>query len=676
MADSVMNPSLLSSPRTIDSTSVRGWAIATRGSQDHPLCLSEAQRSPLLLQLEPYIGDFLLPVDLRLQKPFRAVCHHTYSKEDSYTTPRFLRRLPEIPPHSFFLLAEDTTGYTCLWCLSHADQVVELLPLDDNTILCKATSGTSRRANKRRPALICVKGQDPYATLKQATSMALQVTRGRGKLYCDKPTPPPWLRCLGWNSRLYCGCSPTHEQIIKAVRSLRKEGQSPTYVMIEEGWQQLAVNAKDRLLRPCLAGFDADSKRFPYGLRGLVEALHQLGVTQIGVWHAMMGARHGIHPDIARRYNLPPDDQGRFFLGYHLGQTFEFFCDYYGYLREQGVTFVKVGDQTSPRSYCREGMDLTHLHQNVQVSLQGAAGIHFNIGHLNTDCLHSENLLYWTTSAIARAAEDIDTTNPVGIARSIRNNLSNALWLHSLMLPDFDAWCTNGDPHDLLATFHALSGSLLTVGDAPGTTLKATLEKMVLPSGKVMSADAPLTLCRDSIFSNPLEEKQVYKAFTHKGNTGVVAAFNLSAGRQTLHGDVVSTNIERLQGERFAVYSHLHGFVAIVRAGEAIAITLKAKQSDIFVFAPVIHGVAVVGCHHLFLPPGPIQKVVIEEESVHIASLIAAPLLLYCERQVLEVRCNDQVIPWAYDSKRYLLSLDERTHIEENPSMYSILFEA
>ncbi len=670
-----MNSNLLSSPRTSDPA-VHGWAIATRGSQDHPLCLTEAARSPLVLQLEPYIGDYLLPIDLRLKKPFRAVCHHIYSKEDSYTTPRFISRLPEISPHSFLLLAEDATGYTCLWCLSHADQVVELLPLDDDTILCKATSGTSRRANQPRPALVCVKGSDPYATLEQAISIALQLTSGHGKLYADKPAPPPWLRCLGWNSRLYCGCSPTHDKIIAAVRSLRDEGQSPTYVMIEEGWQQLAVNSKDRLLRPCLSSFDADNKRFPYGLRGLVEALHQLGVTQVGVWHAIMGARHGIHPDIARRYNLPPDDQGRFLLGYHLGQTFEFFSDYYGHLREQGITFVKVGDQISTRTYHRPGMDLTLLHQNLQIALQGATGIHFNIGHLNTDCLNSENLLYWTTSAIARAAEDIDRANPVGIARSIRNNLSNALWLHSLMLPDFDTWRTDADPHDILATFHALSGSLVAVGDAPGHCLKTTLNKMVLPSGKIMSADAPLTLCRDSIFCNPLEEKQAYKAFTHKGSAGVIAAFNLCAGRHTLHGRVASSDIEKLPGERFAVFSHLHGFVAVVDAGEAIEITLKPKQSDIFIFAPVNHGVAILGCHQLFLPPGPINEVVIEDESVHISSLIAAPLLLYCERQVLEVRCNGQVVPWAHDARRHLLSLDERTHIEETSSMYSILFEA
>ncbi len=44
--------------------------------------------------------------------------------------------------------------------------------------------------------------------------------------------------------------------------------------------------------------------------------------------------------------------------------------------------------------------------------------------------------------------------------------------------------------------------------------------------------------------------------------------------------------------------------------------------------------------------PRAITEVVIEEDSVHISSIIAAPLLLYCDRQVLEVRCNGRVLPW------------------------------
>jgi len=448
---------------------------------------------------------------------------------------------------------------------------------------------------------------------------------------------------------------------------LHEEGYTPHYVIIDKGWQRLVINPKDRHLRPSLTNFDADKKLFPHGLKGLTESLQHLGVRHIGVWHAMMGATNGLHPDLARVYHLQASEQGQFFLGNDLGKSFEFYCDYYEYLRAQGVSFAQVGDQI-----CATPL----IHQNLQLALQAAASIHFNHAHLNTDCLRNENLFYWGTSTIARAAEDLDPANPVGVRRTIRNNLANALWLQSLMLPDLDVWRTDADPNDMLAVLHALSGSLLTIGDPPGAALKTTLQKLVLPSGKVVTADQPLTLCRDSIFRNPLEDKAIYKAFTKKASTGVVAAYNLCTGRHTLHGTVSSTDVEALSGERFAVFSHLHGLVAIVEAGKPVEIKLKPRQCDIFVFAPVIVGVAVLGCHLLYLPPGAITEVVIEEDSVHISSMIAAPLLLYCEKQVLEVRCNGHVLPWEHDAKRHLLSIDVRTHIEEVPSVYSITFEA
>lgn len=671
-----MNPTVLLSPSSTDSSFLGDYTIAVRGKAPQPVVVPAKLDSPLVLILEPYIGEYALFIQLQITAPVRVVAYPIHTEADAYPTPQFIGRLENLPSHSFLVLIEEASYYTCLLCLSHADQKVQLNPLDDHTILLRTVSGTSRCASHKRPALICVKGTDPYAVLKLATTLALHLAHTLGKPFHDKSILPPWLQTLGWSSRLLCGSTPSHDSVVGAVESLQQEGMVPHYVLIEEGWQDLVTNPKERLLRPSLVSFNADKKRFPSGLKGLVDSLHQLGVKQVGVWHAIMGARHGVHPDVARLYDLSQDNHGRFFMGCDLGPTFEFFCDYYSYLREQGISFVQVGDQLSIQSYCRSDMDLTRLHQNLQIALQGAASIHFNIAHFNTDCLRNENLFYWATSGIARAAENIDPANPVGVRRAIRNNLCNALWLQTLMLPDFDTWRTDADPNDLLATFHALSGSLLKIGDAPGKTLKTTLQKMLLPSGKLVRADKPLTLCRDSIFTNPLEDRQVYKAFTHKGNAGVIAAFNLCSGRHTLHGTVSSQNVEGLKGERFAVFSHLHGFIAVVAAGEPVAITLKPRQCDVFIFAPVIDGVAVLGCHSLFLPPGPITEVVIEDDSVHISSLIAAPLLLYCERQVLEVRCNGHVLPWGHDARRHLLSLDVRSHIEEAPAIYSITFEA
>jgi len=635
--------------------------------KDEYLCLEDAlnKAEPLCLCLEPFVGDHKLSLGFSPGNNFKVLAAHLSTSQDGFTSPRYATSLEGIPD-SYFVLTHDDRGYTVFFCLSHEDQVVSLH--GGKTLTLQAKSGDSRLANKTRNSLLCLRGNNLYKVVQQTMQLALELTGGLGKLSHQKIASVPWLNTLGWESGACFGLDVTHDKIMDAVSSLHNEGYPPGFVLIDEGWQQVEGSS--------MLSFEADPFRFPAKLKGLVNDLNQLGVKHVGVWHGMMGYRGGIHSQLAKKYDLPPDSQGRYFLGYNLGNTFQFFYDYYQYLRQQGVSFIKVGDQSSTGLYCRSGMDITLLYKNLQSAMQAAASIQFNSAHFNTDCLRNENLFYWTTSSLARAAEDIDLKNPLGISKAIRNNLTNALWLQHLMLPDFDAWTTTDEQNEALSIFHALSGSINVVSDPPGGHNKQFIKKMVLPGGALLKADKPLTLCQDSIFVNPIEEKHIYKAFTFKGNHGILALFNLYPGKPTLHGKASSRDIEGLQGNTFAVLSHHNGFVGIVKADEAISITLKPKQSDVLTFTPVKNGIAVLGCYSFFLTPGPITEVNIEEDSMHISSLVAAPMIIYCERQILEVRRNGTAIPWSYDFKRQTLSIDSRSHISPGHAVYSIAFES
>jgi hypothetical protein len=117
-----------------------------------------------------------------------------------------------------------------------------------------------------------------------------------------------------------------------------------------------------------------------------------------------------------------------------------------------------------------------------------------------------------------------------------------------------------------------------------------------------------------------------------------------------------------------------HGFLGVLKKAEALAIALKPQQADIFTLAPIKHGIAVLGCFKLFLSPGSITDVNIESDSIHISSLVAGPIIIYCTREVLEVRRNGAIIPWEYDEKRKTLCIDSRMQILDMASIYSIIF--
>jgi Raffinose synthase or seed imbibition protein Sip1 len=630
---------------------------------------------PIVLYLEPFVDVGHIHLEIRQGLSFQAFCSCLHEGLEAFTIPRYSTHLADIPSQSFFVLTRDEWGYTAFFCLSHQDVIASLGGASEGLVL-HLTSGRSQEANKRRSVLFCLRGSKLNDIMNVTMKMALELTGGMGKLVEDKLSPPAWLDYLGWESGIALGPQVSHDKILEAVKSLCQIGYPPGYVLIDEGWQHLAPLTKDKSSRLAMLSFEADPVRFPRGIKGIIEDLRQLGIKYVGIWHGMMGYRGGIHPQLAQIYNLHLGPDGRYFLGQDLGRTFQFFDDYYGYLREQGVAFIKVGDQSAIHAYCPPGSDVTLLYKNLQSAMQAAASIQFNSAHFNTECLRNENLFYWGNSRIARAADDIDISNPVGMMRAIRNNLTNSLWLQHLMQPDFDTWVTNTVQSETLAIFHALSGTINVVGDPPNQHDKNLIRKIVLPGDRILKADRPLNLCEDSIFFNPLEEKKVYKAFTFKRNNGIIGAFNLTSGKRTLHGTVSSKDIGGLTGDLFAVLSYRNGFLGIVQAEETLAITLKPNQSDVFTFAPVKNGIAVIGCYSFFLSPGPITEIHIDEDMMHISTLVTAPIIIYCERQILEIRRNGTTIPWEYDNNRKTLSIDSRTQILNVHSIYNILFSS
>lgn len=635
--------------------------------------LEFSEELPLVLSVDPFTGPRQISLNIGQQSEIQALCAYLHRDTEAFTVPLCVTALSQIPCQSYFVLIQEKQNFTVYFCLSHQDVSVSLCGTEEGLVL-QLKSGASEDSNKVRPVLIGFKGTHLYETIQKAMKLALSLTGGMGKLLEEKLAPPAWLDSLGWESGIAMGSRVSHENIVDSVKSLVDAGYPPGFVLIDEGWQDLQMNQYDKT--KLLASFGADPTRFPQGIKGVVDDLAALGIKHVGVWHGMMGYRGGIHSSLAEAYDLPCDSKERYFLGCDLGRTFQFFYDYYAFLRRQGISFIKVGDQSSVADFCRADIEVTALYKNLQAAMQAAASIQFNSAHFNTECLRNENLFYWGNSRIARAAEDINVDSPDGVMRAIRNNLTNSLWLQHLMQPDFDAWLTYREYAETMAIFHALSGSINVIGDPAGEHNKSLINKFLLPCGYLLKADRPLTLCQESIFCDPLEEKKIYKAYTFKGEYGIIGAFNLVSGNRTLHGTISPKDVEGLKGDLFALLSHHNGFIKLVQPDESVAITLKPHQSDVFTLAPVHNGIAVLGGCSYFLTPGPVLEVHIEEESIHITTIVSTRLLIYCERQILEVRRNGKTIPWEYESKRHILSIDSRERGVPGHALYTITFEA
>ena len=344
-----------------------------------------------------------------------------------------------------------------------------------------------------------------------------------------------------------------------------------------------------------------DPERFPSGLRGLASALRERGIPHLGIEH-------------------PIGDLS----GATLGNTFQHYYDFYGELKAEGVTFAEVDHR-----------QCTEASRTAEVAIQAAASIQFNTVQFNRHSLATDHLFNWTTARLA-------TTDGKWHA-----HLRRGLWLQHLMMP-----IPPTPTDEMTAMLNALSGAPILVAENA-----RHLDKLLLPSGRIPKANAPLTLTNDTLFTRGDQ----LKGFTYKAGCGVVAAFGASG--------MVSSDDFGGYGT-YALHSYRKGYLGRVDGPVAV------DEPDIFTFAPIVDGVGLLGHPHFYLAPGPIQEMRHDDEAIHISSQVTGPLLLYCTRNVLEIRCNGEVVPWGHDRTTGRLVICAGRPLIEQPSLYTLAFES
>ncbi len=624
-------------------------------------------KAVVALNLNPFIGEWHGQVNLK--RDTSIICFYVGNKSCDVS---IVQCVEDVPQSTYLMIYKNEDSYNVFVALSHSDMSTYVKGAEKGLSIL-ATSGASRLANKQRAALILSNHKYLHRAISKAINLSLRHSGDFGQMLNLKPHIPEWLNSLGWESDFGIGKNTSHKLICDSVKQLIDAGVPLKYVLVDNGWQDFSLAKNDH--QYSLLSFQADEKRFPKGLKGLVDDLHALGISKVGVSHAMMGAPEGIHPNIAKKYDLPPDSKGRYFLGYDLGRTFEFYCDFYRYIKQEGISFIKVVDQDEIPHFCREGMDVTAIYQYLQEAIQAASSLQFNSAHMNSDCLNPANLFYWSTSQIAKGVQDLDLSCQEKMGSFFRNSLLVSLWLRFLMVPDFGSWMTKTPYSYPLAMFHALSGGLHSIGDLLGDVDKHLIEKLALPSGKLARATSFLTPTEDSLFVDPLKENKIYKAYLITKFQGALWGVNLTKESRGVVGAISPSDVLGMEGDFFCVYSFKKGFLGKVLYADQIKCKLKPSYSDIWTFSKIVDGIAVIGMPQFFLLSTFIENISLDDNYLHISATIYAPILVYSERKILEVRCNSNVIPWNYDIEKKLLMIDEGSCVCEKETEFTIYFE-
>lgn len=641
-------------------------------SQKHDKVLLEHHLSPsqpVALVSGPFLGQREVCVKVAGKGDISAIAWCKSPESAMFSSPRFFTCCSKIPLTELLIFRGQTT-YTLLIPLSPHGLATQIRGGGSDTLRIVATNSRLQKGEST-PCLVAVEGQNLRQTLNVGFRMALQLTGGMGKTLSEKSGLLPWMQKIGWRSGCF-GADVTHDQVLSAVWSMRQTGISPGFVLLDEGWQDVSASQEMSQGGAVLRSFDADPVKFPFGLKGLIEELSRAGVDKVGVWHPILGYRGGIHQMLAGKYGLERMETGQFLPGKNLGETFEFYHDFYAALADMGAAFAVAGDQSSLDQYFSEPDERKRRYLNLHSALQAASGVHFSSPPWNDDCLRGENLYWWTTSNMAQIGTATRSEGWKEIRGMIRDHLYNALWVKELMHPIGSGFSSKGNHQQTLALFCTFFGAPLILSDPPGQHDKKLLEKFLLPGGVLACPTGTVELVSPDLFVDPVAEDRLCLAKAPLGiGTGmgtVFGAFHLSRKRTML--------CEKLSfDQNVAIWSARKGFVGTIAEGECLEISLGSRRADLYTAMPIEKGVCILGTATLYLPASTVGEVQVEDEEVSFTMKVTGPVALFCQKDVLEVRRNGKVVPWDFDSKRSLVTIEPDSVVVGMESAYHLIFE-
>ena len=418
------------------------------------------------------------------------------------------------------------------------------------------------------------------------------------------------------------------------------------WVLLDDGW----LDQKDFRLRK----MSADPVKFPGNLRLAVDQIKDMtDAKKVGVWHAFSGYWSGVEEG-SELFELQKDHlmqtaQGKWIPIPDRTKAYSFFADWYQYLSEQGIDFVKVDSQSTMLTHYKGNTAIGKAGIELHDALDRAAADYMNGNLINCMGMGVENVLARPFSALSRNSDDFFPMRENGFEEHLLQNAYNSLYHTILYHGDWDMFWSSHPDASKHAVIRALSGGPIYVSDKIGESNPEILSKLCYSNGTILRAKNPAVPTKDCLFADPA--KTGYLKIKNECN-GVyyLAIFNYSDQEISVPyelSDVLDlakkTSSEQLctvSGQKYAVYGCCSDTYETADPFEKKNCTLPAKGYELFLIAPMQQGTAVFGLADKYLASHPLKGIHYRENCVDVEMTTEGKLLIYTENPELEVKIN------------------------------------
>lgn len=524
-----------------------------------------------------------------------------YQHKDWWTRPHFDTDPARLPARTQSIVWQTAGGFYHLLPVVGAAWRTDAVGADGGFALrLSAYESGHRRCDTLAFALAA--GDDPYGLVRSNLDAALEAL-DYPTLSRESKTYPEPLDRLGW-----CSWDAFYHQVDEAgllakAEELQGLGLPVGWVMIDDGWS----DTKDGKLM----AFEADPVKFPGGLKRAVSALKsRFGIRHVGVWHTIVGYWGGIHEEsgIAKtsRESLYQVPRGNLVPYPDAGRGFGFWHAWHGFLRRQGIDFVKVDGQSSVLNYMKERRSVGEAAAAAHEALEASVALHFNDTIINCMGMASENVWHRPKSAISRNSDDFVPQEKRGFPEHALQNGYNSYYHGAFYWGDWDMYWSNNHDDNQNAVLRSVSGGPIYISDAPGNTNPANVWPLIYADGTIIRCEGTANPTPDCLLADPAERPVPLKLWNTAGGAGVVAAFHIHPDAAPVDGFIGPGDVPGLAGEEFAVYEHFTQSCSFMKAGQREAIRLEESGYALFAVVPVAGSVTPIGLADKYISPASI----------------------------------------------------------------------
>ncbi len=604
----------------------------------------------------------------------------SYRNKSCWMVPSVGTDIENIPIETQFLIIDRGSS-----------QYLMFIPLVDSKTRCSlggkktkgieliAETGDSTLLINEFLGLYLLSGNNPQKMIKQA-SAEIQQELQTFKLRNEKNEPwfADYFGWCTWNA-LYKNLN--RDTLAYAMENFKQKDIPVRYMIIDDGWQASSEDGQR------LSSYKADTYKFPEGLGEAITMLKdEYGLDKVLVWQALWGKFQGVDknsfPNNSKEVSILPPPRMDYLLnkknaknvGYEatVGPLFypgfvgsninipedfyTYYNEYYSFLRKQGADGVKIDAMTWIETTGNNRGGRAKVLNDFMDGLQSAINVHLNNEMINCSSCSNDYLFNALTANVTRSSGDFFPDKPETHGFHVFTNAHTSFWMGEIVLPDWDMFQSGHESGAFHAAARAISGGPVYTTETIGSEDKTVLDKLMTSKGKLLRCNDVGRVCTSSLFTNPLTNEKAVKIYNTNLVGGIVGAFNCSynpVNSVTVAEEIKATDIENIEGEKFAVYSFANDDLDLYSKKDAIPVKLKELDFNLFTYVPVQNGFAPIGVVSKYNPGGIILEFnQLTEDIISLKLLEGGKFIAYSEKEPREVFANSKPVRFSYNSNR------------------------